>query len=75
MNAHDDHHAAFGHPSGGGREEFGDQLRETMRRAPWWGISLGFHVVLGLVLSNMVWASSTVKEMVALEDWDFASLA
>ena len=48
-----------GTPGDGAPESFNDQLRESMKRAPWFAVSIGFHAILFLVIGNIVWVSKS----------------
>ena len=50
------------HVPGGEPEDFQTQLREAFKKAPWYFISIAFHVVLILILFNMTWSQSVKKE-------------
>jgi len=54
------------HIPGGESETFQDQLRDQLKRAPWFLVSIAVHAVVGLILTNVEWSSTTRHEQLTI---------
>jgi hypothetical protein len=55
------------HMPGAEHETFQDQMRDQIRRAPWFMISVIFHALLLLILDNIEWSRTNVNEQLAIQ--------